>query len=249
MSDQYQQQVRCSSAEIDMDFWRQPHGAKVPDDELEFLLIPDEVEAKAIFEVSHQVHHYQREHLINGGAISKALIVTMGGMLPGVLLHDHLVNGRDTGVPKIEFGTIGVSLYKGPGERYDNPLVQHEISIAVSEQTVLVIDDLGDRGGTMDFLVNYVQDSGASKVLTLALYMKPAALDRCPADFCFGTTPQHTWIITPRERVETIVKRVPVWVERGANQAECYRRLVDIIGFPADLVDYYLPRAFSSVTA
>ena len=48
MPDQYQQQVRCSSAEIDMDFWRQPHGVKVADDELEFLLIPDEVEAKAI---------------------------------------------------------------------------------------------------------------------------------------------------------------------------------------------------------
>ena len=83
-------------------------------------------------------------------------------------------------------------------------------------------------------------------MLTLVLYVKPAAMDLCPADFWFGQTPQDTWIITPRERVETIVKRVPVWKERGADQAECHRRLVDIIGYPGELVDYYLPRAFNA---
>ena len=241
----YQQQVRSSGDLIDLDFWRKPEGVRVPDDELDFLLIPDEVESKALHEVARQVHIYQRSQLENGGAITRALIVTMGGMLPGVLLYDHLVDGRDPGVPKIQFGTVGVSLYKGPGVRYEQPLVQHGISIPISDQTVLLIDDLGDRGGTMDFLVKYVGDSGARKVLTLALYMKPAAMDLCPADFWFGETPQDTWIITPRERVETIVKRVPVWKERGASQAECYRRLVEIIGYPADLVDYYLPRAFN----
>ena len=241
----YQQQVRSSGDLINLDFWRKPEGVRVPDDELDFLLIPDEVESKALHEVARQVHIYQRSQLENGGAITRALIVTMGGMLPGVLLYDHLVDGRDPGVPKIQFGTVGVSLYKGPGVRYEQPLVQHGISIPISDQTVLLIDDLGDRGGTMDFLVKYVGDSGARKVLTLALYMKPAAMDLCPADFWFGETPQDTWIITPRERVETIVKRVPVWKERGASQAECYRRLVEIIGYPADLVDYYLPRAFN----
>lgn len=241
----YEQQVRSSGDLINLDFWRKPEGVRVPDDELDFLLIPDEVESKALHEVARQVHIYQRSQLENGGAITRALIVTMGGMLPGVLLYDHLVDGRDPGVPKIQFGTVGVSLYKGPGVRYEQPLVQHGISIPISDQTVLLIDDLGDRGGTMDFLVKYVGDSGAREVLTLALYMKPAAMDLCPADFWFGETPQDTWIITPRERVETIVKRVPVWKERGASQAECYRRLVEIIGYPADLVDYYLPRAFN----
>ena len=241
----YKQQVISSGDQIDLDFWRKPEGVRVPDDELNFLLIPDEVESRALFEVARQVHFYQRNHLDNGEAITRALIVTMGGMLPGVLLYDHLVDGRDPGVPKIQFGTIGVSLYKGPGLRYENPRVQHGISIPVSEQTVLLIDDLGDRGGTMDFLVDYVADSGACKVLTLALYMKPAAMNLCPADFFFGETPQDTWIITPRERVETIIKRVPMWKQRGADQAECYRRLVDIIGYPGELVDYYLPRAFT----
>lgn len=241
----YQHQVRCPADELDMDFWRQPSGIAVPDDELDFLLIPDEVENRAVFEVSRQVHEYQRAQVVNGdAAITRALIVTMGGMLPGVLLYDHLVEGRDPGVPKIEFGTIGVSLYKGPGVRYDNPKVQHGISIPISGETVLIVDDLGDCGGTMQFLTQYVKDSGANKVLSLALYMKPVAMETCAADFWFGETPQDTWIITPREQVETIVKRAPVWKERGASQAECYRRLVDLIGFPLELVEYYLPRAY-----
>ena len=139
----YQQQLTCHPDEIDMDFWRNPEGVVIPDDELSFLLIPDEVEAIATFELSKQVHRYQQENLAGGETITKALIVTMGGMLPGVLLYDHLVDGRGAGVPKIEFGTIGVSLYKGPGVRYENPLVQHGISIPISGETVLIIDDLG----------------------------------------------------------------------------------------------------------
>lgn len=216
----------------------------VPDDELSFLLVPDAVEAIATFEISKQVHQYQLDNRDNGQAITRALMVTMGGMLPGVLLFDHLVEGRATDGPKIEFGTVGVSLYKGPGVRYQNPLVKHGISIPISGETVLMIDDLGDMGGTMEFLAQYIQDSGAKKALNLAIYMKPMAKQKGTADFWFGETPQDTWIITPRERVETMIKRVPVWKSRGANKAECVRRLVEIIGYPSQLVDYYLPRVF-----
>ena len=42
----YEQQVRSSGDLINLDFWRKPEGVRVPDDELDFLLIPDEVESK-----------------------------------------------------------------------------------------------------------------------------------------------------------------------------------------------------------
>ncbi len=236
----YQQQIHCSASDIDIDFWKAPQGVAVPDDELTFLLVPDAVEAMAVFELAQQVHSYQQAQAAGGSPITRALMATMGGMLPGVLLYDHLVKGSPAGTPLIQFGTIGVSLYKGPNERYDSPQVQQELSIPVHGEVVLVIDDLGDRGGTLQFLTRYLADKGAQSVLTLALYMKPMATSICPADFFFGTVAQDTWIITPRECVETMVKRVPVWQARGANRSECRRRLVDIIGYPAPLVDYYL---------
>ncbi len=230
---------------IDLDFWRKPEGVSVPDDELSFLLVPDAVESAACLELAKQVHQYQLDNPTLPEQITKSLMVTMGGLLPSVLLYDHLVEGRDGEIPKIEFGTIGVSLYKGPGERYENPLVQHGISIAITGETVLVIDDLGDEGGTMKFLTQYILDSGAHKVLNLALYMKPKAMEVSGADFYFGEAPQHTWIITPRERVETLMKRVPIWKARGASMDECYRRLVELIGYTRQEVDYYLERAYA----
>jgi len=119
--------------------------------------------------------------------------------------------------------------------------VQHGISIPVSGRTVLIIDDLADQGGTMNFLKKYIAESGARKVLTLAMYTKPEAQRVSSIDFCFGETPQNTWIITPRERVETLVKRVPFWKRNGASEQECYHRLAGLIGYPAEIVGYYLP--------
>ncbi len=242
----YEKQVQSLQQGIDLDFWRKPKGVPIPDDDLSFLLIPDAVEAAAIFELAKQVHEYQKSHANKSEQITSALMVTMGGLLPSVLLFDHLVEGRYAQVPKIEFGTIGVSLYKGPGERYDNPLVQHGISIPVSGRTVLIIDDLADYGGTMNFLKKYIVESGARKVLTLAMYTKPAAQKVSAIDFCFGETPQSTWIITPRERVETLVKRVPVWKQHGVSEQECCSRLVNLIGYPAEMVDYYLPLIYKN---
>ena len=233
---QYEDQIQLLQSGIDLNFWRNPEGVNIPDDDLSFLLIPDAVEAAAVFDLARQVHEYQKSHAGESDQITSALMVTMGGLLPSVLLFDHLVEGRYATVPKILFGTIGVSLYKGPGQRYDNPLVQHGISIPVSGRTVLIIDDLADHGGTMNFLNKYIVESGARKILTLAMYTKPAAQKVSSIDFCFGVTPQDTWIITPRERVETLVKRVPIWKQSGASEKECQRRLVELIGYPPEIV-------------
>lgn len=230
--------------DIDLEFWRAPEGVGVPDDELRFLLVPDAVVAAACFELAREVHAYQAARA-GDAQITRALMVTMGGLLPGVLLYDHLVEGAAPGAPGMQFGTIGLSLYKGPGVRYKKPRVQHGISIPIAGRTVLVIDDLGDAGGTMRFLGRYIRDSGARAALNLALYMKPAAMRNGGADFYFGETPQDTWIIMPRERVETLIKRVPVWKARGASMAECRRRLVEVIGYAAAEVDDYLPGAYT----
>ncbi len=229
---------------IDLEYWRNPTGVEVPDDELSFLLVPDDVEVAVCFELARQVHDYQERMKGKQDEITRALMVTMGGLLPGILLYDHLVGGCHAVTSKIQFGAIGVSGYKGPGEQYDKPLIQNEIPIPVKRQTVLLIDDLGDGGGTLQLLSEYLMDSGAGKVLILALYMKPKALQVCAADFFFGEVSQDTWIITPRERVETLMKRVPVWKRRGATAQECRRRLCDLIGYGASEVDYYLPVAY-----
>lgn len=242
----YLRQVQAAPADIDLGFWRQAEGVAVPDDELRFLLIPDAVESAAVADVARQVHAYQQRNVGSPTQITRALIVTMGGLLPGSLLHDHLARGLSADTPPIEFGTVGVSLYASPGVRYEKPRIMQTMSVAIADHTVLLVDDLGDYGGTLAFLRDHVMDRGATGVLSAVLYLKPAARQRRCVDFHFGDTDQETWIITPRERVETLVKRVPVWRDRGADIGECRRRLIELIGYPPYLVDDYLPLAFNA---
>jgi len=169
-------------------------------------------------------------------------MVTMGGLLPGILLYDHLAHMPSA--PHIAFGSIGVSLYTGPDQRRPKPQVVQESSLEVRDEVVMLVDDLGDRGDTLRFLSEHITERGARRVVSLALFMKPRAKTVCPADFYFGELTQDTWIITPREYVETMAKRIPVWKQRGATQAECQRRLVDLIGYPPHLVNTYLETLF-----
>lgn len=228
---------------LDIDAWREPEPVVVPDDEMKFVLIPPEVESAAILQLCRELNDYQGS-CDKGAMIESALMVTMGGLRPGVLIYDHLVKGRPQGLPVIEFGTLGVSFYRELGERFEHPEVTVPASIEVANKTVLVIDDLGDTGGTLKYVDEYLQGLGARGVLNMVLYMKPEAKLRCPVDFCFGEVTQETWIITPREQVETLVQRVPVWRQRGASEAECRRRLIELIGYPPYLVDHYLPGAY-----
>jgi hypothetical protein len=47
------------------------------------------------------------------------------------------------------------------------------------------------------------------------------------------------WIITPREKVETLIKRVPHWRDQGATIQVCEDNL-QTIGYPDYLIDIYL---------
>ncbi|MCY3803119.1 MAG: phosphoribosyltransferase family protein [Gammaproteobacteria bacterium] len=230
--------------DMNIDRWRNPEGVSVPGDELRFLLVPDRVEAAICFYLAQKVHVYQDQMRGKPGEISVAMMITQGGLLPGILLYDHVVEGRPQGTPKIRFGTLGISGYQGPGERSAEMQVQQGISVPVRDRTVLIIDDLGDSGSTMKLASDHVMANGASSVLTLVPYMKPEAVQHFSADFSFGEVPQDTWIITPRERIETLMKRVPVWKQRGASEQECRRRLCDLIGYSTAEVNYYLPVAY-----
>lgn len=235
----YEQQIDCRAADIDMAFWRAPEGVAIPDDELRFLLVPDAVEAMVVGEVARQLWQFQHRAET---PITVGLMVTMGGLLPGILLYDHIAHLPAS--PRIEFGSIGVSLYAGPDQRHAMPRVVQASTVPVKDERVLLIDDLGDRGDTLNFLSNHTCEQGARQVMRLVLYMKPHAKAACPADFYFGELAQDTWLITPRDRVETLAKRVPVWKQRGASLAECKRRLITLIGYPPRLVDSYLETVF-----
>ena len=238
---QYLKQLRVLDDQIDTNFWKEPVGVSIAWDELNFLYIPDQVEALMVADIARQVYEYQIANIDN--QITKAVMITMGALLPGVLLHDHLAYHPDKRIPAVEFGTLGVKYYAGPGQPLDKPIVVQDVTLDVRNQVVGVVEDLVDLGGTAKFVADYLDQHGARHTVLIAPYLKSRHLiDEMPV-IHFGVVPKNTWIITPRERVETLIKRVPYWRERGATLSDCRENLI-AIGYPEYLIDLYLLAAY-----
>ena len=132
----YDDQIRCHDYQIDPTFWENPYGVDVAHDVLKFLYIPDHVSAYIAAKVAHKVYRYQIDNIRTKAQITHAVMITMGGLLPGVLLYDHLAWTLNKNIPPIEFGTLGVKYYAGPGQPLDQPRIVLPVSIDVKDRVV-----------------------------------------------------------------------------------------------------------------
>ncbi len=240
----YADHVRGLDDLISAEFWQNPSGTEVAFDTLKFLYVPDHVMTFIASQLARAVYRYQIDNIATKGQITHAVMITMGGLLPGVLLHDHLAWTLNKNIPPIAFGTMGVKFYAGPGQPLDKPRIVHELSIDVKDQVVGVIEDLVDLGGTARFVAQHLkEDRGARKVVLIAPYMKTSLPSAEMEVISYGNVPKDTWIIMPREKVETLIKRVPHWRDNGASLLVCEQNLLHI-GYPRYLLDIYLRAAY-----
>ncbi len=86
----YSKQIKEFTHKIDDDFWKNPQGTDVEHDSLKFLYIPDHIETYIMTQIARSVYRYQIDNLSTQMQITTAVMITMGALLPGVLLHDHL---------------------------------------------------------------------------------------------------------------------------------------------------------------
>lgn len=236
----YAQHVREFSASIDEAFWQNPQGVAVKHDPLKFLYVPDHIETFILTQIARQVYRYQINNISTRDQITHAVMVTMGGLLPGVLLHDHLAWTLNKNIPPINFGTLGVKSYAGPGQPLKTPRVNHPLSISVRDRVVGVVDDLVDLGGTAKFVAQYLlEKKHARKIVLIAVFLKSTEVMNDMEVIAYGHVPKDTWIITPREKVETLIKRVPYWRDHGATIEDCEANL-RAIGYPQYMIDVYL---------
>jgi hypoxanthine phosphoribosyltransferase len=236
----YEQQIKSLDDNIDPEFWKSPHGVEVAFDTLKFMYIPDHVSTYIAAETARKVYRYQVTNISTKMQITHAVLITMGALLPGVLLHDHLAWTLNKNIPAIDFGTLGVKYYAGPGQPMDKPRINHPLSIEVKDKIVGVVDDLVDLGGTARFVASYLlDDQKAQKVVLIAPFLKSADIVDEMDVIYYGLAPKDTWIITPREKVETLIKRVPHWRDNGASMQECDGNPKKI-GYPQYLIDVYL---------
>jgi hypoxanthine phosphoribosyltransferase len=236
----YTKQTKELTGNIDAEFWKEPQGVEVEHDSLRFLYVPDHVATFIVAQMARKVYRYQVDNISTKEQITDAIMITMGGLLPGVMLHDHLAWTLNKNIPAIDFGTMGVKFYAGPGAPLDEPRIIRPLSIEVQGKVVGVIEDLVDLGGTAQFVAEYLmKEKGAKKVVLIAPYLKSTGVMEKMEVLFYGHVPKDTWIITPREKVETLIKRVPYWRNNGANIQTCETNLKQI-GYPPYLIDVYL---------
>lgn len=231
-----------------LEFWRNPVGVEIPHDPLRFLYITDEAEHMMVSWLAGQVFAYQQAAPPER-QMTKMVMITMGALLPGVLLQDYLTHCAAPEMPAVEFGTFGVKCYYGPGQPLEQPQIVQPLSIDVRGQMVGVVEDLIDLGGTARFVHDILcsPEYGARDTVIIAPYRKSAAALLAGASaLTFGLVPHDTWVITPRERVETMVKRVPFWAGQGASKADCIDYLRRI-GYADYLINDWFDAAWARI--
>jgi hypoxanthine-guanine phosphoribosyltransferase len=236
------------ASDSELEFWRNPTGVEVARDRLRFLYIPDDAQHMMVSWLAKRVFEYQHLHAGTDKQITKMIMITMGALLPGVLLQDYIQHGASKDMPNIEFGTFGVKCYYGPGQPLERPEIVQPLSIEIHGHTVGIVEDLIDLGMTAKFVQDTLcsDEYGARETIIIAPYRKSASSITASESITFGTVPHDTWIITPRERVETMIKRVPFWAEQGASKQECIDNLVKI-GYHKYLIDEWFDAAWARV--
>lgn len=231
-----------------LSFWQNPVGVEIDHDPLKFLYITDEAEHMMVSSLARRVFEYQLHYAGTERQFTKMIMITMGALLPGVLLQDYITHCATPDMPHIEFGTFGVKCYIGPGQPLQHPEIVQPLSIDVRGHTVGMVEDLIDLGGTARFVRDTLTSPqyGAREVVIIAPYRKSAASTDAMEAITFGLIPKDTWVITPRERVETMIKRVPYWVKNGADRATCITNLRRI-GYPPYLIEDWFDRAWMQV--
>jgi len=133
------------------------------------------------------------EKIVRRGFMPDVIVgVSRGGWVPARVLCDLL------NVPAL--ANVGVGFYEGLRERKSEPKLTQSISMNVSGQKVLVVDEVADTGKSLMLVEDYITKQGAKEVRTATIYTKPWSI--IEPDYYEKETSQ--WIVFPWEIKETV---------------------------------------------
>lgn len=151
--------------------------------------------------------------------------VSRGGLIPVAILSDRL---------GIESDIVRVKYYSGVKETNERPEIIQPILSNLSEKKVLVIDDVADKGHSLQLVKKYVQEKGAKEVRLCTLHYKPWSVVK-PEYFVEET---EAWIIYPWEVNETLTNLFKKLMEKGLKNSEVKDEL-EKMGIPKRFIEEF----------
>ncbi|MCK5045275.1 MAG: phosphoribosyltransferase [Candidatus Heimdallarchaeota archaeon] len=116
--------------------------------------------------------------------------IARGGLVVTRLLSDIMDN--------LKVAIIGVGFYTGINETEKDPILTQELSLDLTDQKVLLIDDVSDTGKSFEFAVKYLKAKNLQELKTAALHYKPQSTFK--PDYFISETSK--WIVYPWEYME-----------------------------------------------
>ncbi|NLE06159.1 MAG: phosphoribosyltransferase [Crenarchaeota archaeon] len=117
--------------------------------------------------------------------------ICRGGWIPARILSDVLNNSN--------LANLRVESYNGI-ENATKPILTQPVSVEVKNKKVLVVDEVADSGKTLQLIIKYLQEQGASEIKIACLYYKP----NCTIKPDFFEKKTDNWIIFPWELREVL---------------------------------------------
>jgi len=110
--------------------------------------------------------------------------ISTGGLIPTrIIAHELDIKAIDV---------IAVKSYNADKTRANTTLMLEKDWSHLQNKTILVVDDLVDHGGTMEFVVNFVRQFNPKTIKTVVIYKKSHSSFN--PDFFAKEAPADQWI-------------------------------------------------------
>ena len=136
--------------------------------------------------------------------------------------------------------SVQIEFYTHVGKTSEKPVLIQSLPVEVSNERILVFDDVVDTGKSLPFCKQYLQMCGARSITTASLFYKPWA--QYKPDFYMCQT--RAWIIFPHEVREAIYDLTTRWFDSGLKLEQIKERFAKI-GLPKKEVDFFTSVIFN----
>ncbi len=191
-------------------------------DEIHFTHITWEDLAALTETVAEEILHAEQVH-----SFDRIIAIANGGLTMARHFGDRL------GMKKISL--LQTAFYADINQREEEPTVLQPLAVDITDEHVLVFEDIVDTGKTLEFIRPLLLDQYGAQSVTIASLLSKSWASVQPD---FVAAQLDTWIIYPYETRETIESPAQKWTQAGHNASEISKRLMEI-GFSTQDIHRY----------
>ncbi|MDZ7586622.1 MAG: phosphoribosyltransferase family protein, partial [Patescibacteria group bacterium] len=130
--------------------------------------------------------------------------------------------------------SLGIKFYSGINQRFSQPKIYQDFPILLTNEKVLLFDDVADTGKSFQFTREHLQKNKVKSITTASLLYKPHSIFK-PYYYGYQTS---AWIIFPYEVIEAMTFLADKWKKQGLSLHTIKARFLKF-DFPPKIIKYY----------